>query len=146
MLCGNKQLAACTDLPGSMVGEGSGSLESSGPIATRAPTVEVVDSRHRQWRPVLDLIEKLGQRDALQLDDDGWLPARQGVVAAFIDGEPAGHLVFHLRPVSNRNVAAQVDALGVRPGMDRDMVSRALHAAAVKHARVMHVRNPDQLA
>ena len=139
--------ASCTELPLDAVAESAG---SSGEIALQRsrtmPTVQIVDSRHREWPRVLDLIERLGQRESLQLDQDGWLPARQGVVAAFVDGEPAGHLVFHLQPVSRREVAARVDALGVRPEMDRDVVSRALHAEAVRYARVMHVRDPGALA
>jgi GNAT superfamily N-acetyltransferase len=93
-----------------------------------------VDNAHPQWRRVLSLIARTGDRRKLQIDSDGWLSARQVVLAAFLDGEPIAHLSFQIEP-ARRCIQARLDTLGIDPAhADRGIESR-LFDDAVKWVR-----------
>ena len=100
--------------------------------------VELVDNWHPRWREVLDAIEFLGQRDGLQVDRDGWLPARQNLLVAFADEMIAGHLSFCVQPSRNaadqRDVEAQLQTLGVQPEFAQEQIRTLLRAAAEQRA------------
>lgn len=107
------------------------------------PRVELVDNAHRDWQRVLDLVDRLGRRDMLRVDEAGWLSARQSVFAAFVEGEsgktgePAGLLCFHVCP-SGRDVEAHLDALEVTETQQSDEVGPALRDAAVRRAKTLN--------
>ena len=59
--------------------------------------VELVDNWHAYWPAVLEAIASCGQLEALSIDADGWLSARQVLLVAFArDKSVAGHLCFQL--------------------------------------------------
>src|SRR3954447_8895150 len=90
--------------------------------------IDLVDNWHKQWPAVLKAIEATGQREALLVDQDGWLSARQVLLVAFERDQIVGHLVFRIQPSghptmaptpvrSRPGVEAHLDALGVTPGL-----------------------------
>ena len=110
--------------------------------------VQLVDSWHARWPDVLAVIDHLGARDRLQVDPDGWLPARHNLLVAFADDSIAGHLSFRVQPVRSKcgqplmhlgrpMVQAQLESLGVQPGFSRDEVEHMLRAAAERRARTL---------
>jgi hypothetical protein len=106
--------------------------------------VAVVDNWHEDWPIVLESIDRHGHRDALMLDGDGWISARQSVIAAFVDRQVAGHLCFRLKPVHERGaetiIDAHVDCVGVNDATRRRDVVKKLQAAAQDLARTLKVR------
>ena len=58
--------------------------------------VEPVDNQHPAWGEVLAAIFRTGNRQSLQLTDDGWLSSRQTILAAFDGPQVVGHLCFSL--------------------------------------------------
>jgi len=103
-------------------------------VSDKRTRIEIVDHSHARWAAVLRLIGRLGDRDALLLDEDGWLSARQSVVAAFVDDKPAGYLIFHVHPVGNGCVEARLDAVRFSSAKQNRLLSAALTAAAFRHA------------
>jgi|GEM_PF-3334048 hypothetical protein len=99
--------------------------------------IEIVDHSHARWPDVLRLIGRLGDRDALLLDEDGWPSARQCVLAAFIDDKPAGYLIFHVLPVGKGCVEARLDVVRFSSAKTSRLLSQALTAAAFRHAKKM---------
>src|SRR5205085_2158556 len=65
--------------------------------------VELVDNWHAQWPAVLGAIDAMGQRDALCVDVDGWLSARQVLLVAFSDKNVAGHVCFSVSPIAGES-------------------------------------------
>lgn len=63
------------------------------------PRVELVDNWHVEWPKVLTFVDRAGHRAALHIDADGWLSARQTLMAAFVGETTAGHLCFRVQPV-----------------------------------------------
>jgi Acetyltransferase (GNAT) family len=63
--------------------------------------VETVDNWHTQWPAVLEFVQRSGQREALMIDADGWLSARQTVLAAFVGGQVVGYLSFRVEPIKS---------------------------------------------
>src|SRR5262245_55773089 len=84
--------------------------------------IEPVDNWHNQWGTVLAAIESAGQREALLVDLDGWLSARQVLLVAFNQQEVAGHICFRISPIADDGghviVQAHLDAFGVKPGFE----------------------------
>ena len=79
-----------------------GATMESARTTTISLRIETVDNWHRRWGEVLFLIERLGHRGTLVIDSDGWLSARQVVLASFTPDEqssPVGFIVFRIRPV-----------------------------------------------
>ena len=56
--------------------------------------VEPADDRHSRWEEVLEAIDQADQRESLGIDQNGWLPARQVLLDAFINDEEAGDRGF----------------------------------------------------
>ncbi len=100
--------------------------------------IEIVDHWNARWPEVLKLIDRLGHRDTLRIDEDGWLSARQSVVVAFVDDEPAAHLCFHIDPVGAGRVEAQLDAVGFSSAEASRLLTKALSEAAASHARKLN--------
>jgi hypothetical protein len=105
----------------------------------RTIEVELVDNWHPRWREVLDSIDFLGQRDRLQVDSDGWLPARQNLLVVFVDEAIAGHVSFSVQPARDAcdqpGVEAHLESLGVQSEFARDEIESLLRAAASKRAQ-----------
>ena len=76
--------------------------------------VQRIDASHPQWRGVLSHILRTADGRKLQIGTDGWLSARQVVLAAFVDGQPAAHLSFHIEP-ARRCIEARLDTFGIDP-------------------------------
>jgi hypothetical protein len=104
-------------------------------IPDNTPRVEVVDNHHAGWPLVLELLDELGHRDAISLDENGWLPARQRMLVAFVDDKPAAHLSFHIHPIDRQNIEAHLDVVGFGPAGKK--LSRPLRDAAMKHAQTL---------
>ena len=67
--------------------------------AALQPRVELVDNWHVDWPKVLTVVDRVGHRAALHIDADGWLSARQSLIAAFVGETAAGHLCFRVQPI-----------------------------------------------
>src|SRR5688500_6420909 len=92
--------------------------------------VQRIDASHPQWHPVLSHILRTSKRQKLQIGADGWMSARQVVLAAFVDGEPAAHLSFHIEP-ARRCSEARLDTCGVEPAHAHTGVESRLFDDAV---------------
>src|SRR5215211_3625944 len=83
--------------------------------------VDLVDNWHKDWSKVLNAVGSYSDRSALHVDGDGWLSARQNLLVAFVENEPAAHVCFHVEPAhapgkSKRAcVEAQLDSYGINP-------------------------------
>jgi GNAT superfamily N-acetyltransferase len=107
--------------------------------------VELVDNWHARWPAVLESIAEHGDLEALNIDSDGWLSARQVLLVAFSrDGEVAGHLCFRLTPDADADgrigIDAHLETFGVRPGSQAEKIASALKSAAVLRARKLRCR------
>jgi ribosomal protein S18 acetylase RimI-like enzyme len=95
--------------------------------------IEAVDNWHSAWRKVLAFVEKHGDAKRLQVDDDGWLSARQVLIVAFVGDQVAGHLCFSVAPgktcieakLDNHAIAAKFRNRGVEPRLHRAAIKRA---------------------
>ena len=100
--------------------------------------IEPVDNWHTQWGDVLRAIESAGDREALRVDRDGWLSARQVLLVAFNEREIAGHICFRIVPIAEPGgpvvVQAHLDAFGVKPGFEKLEIGPALKQAAQQRA------------
>ena len=100
--------------------------------------IEPVDNWHVQWGNVLKAIESTGHVEALRVDRDGWLSARQVLLVAFNENEVAGHLCFRIVPIADDSgqvvVQAHLDAFGVKPGFESLEIGPALKLAAQERA------------
>ena len=103
--------------------------------STGKPRIEIVDHSSARWPEVLSLIERLGQRRALRIDEDGWLSARQSVVVGFINDTPAGYLCFSIRPIGSGRVEAELDAMAFSNREAERLLRKPLCGAARERAR-----------
>jgi predicted N-acetyltransferase YhbS len=107
----------------------------------RGLRIEPVDNWHAQWGNVLAEIELAGQRQALSIDLDGWLSARQVLLVAFNETQVAGHICFGITPISDEGgqviVQAHLDAFGVKPGFETLEIGPALKQAAQQRAEAL---------
>ena len=118
-----------------------------------AVRVDLVDNWHKQWPAVLKAIESTGQREALLVDADGWLSARQCLMVAFEQDQIVGHLLFRIQPTgapaaastapptSRPRVDAHLDALNVKPGLCGAEVHKLLLDAATRRARSLRCKS-----
>lgn len=109
--------------------------------------VELVDNWHQEWAPVFAEIDRAGQRQALLLDEDGWLSARQNLLVAFVDDRPAGHICFRVEPMLRQGklvmyegrplLQARLDAIAVETDTDtdRDNLEQLLRTSALMRSR-----------
>jgi len=114
-------------------------IHDSGQPGTR---VDVVDNWHKDWPKVLELIDRLGHRDALMLDEDGWVSARQSVLAVFEGDRVAGHLCFRIAPAKSTRtkMEAHVDCFGVADRANQREVAQHLQRAATELAKSLKLR------
>lgn len=109
--------------------------QAARPAAQPRVLVEVVDDEHARWPSVLQLLDRLGQRDRLRINAGGWLSARQSVVVAFVDDAPAGHLCFQICPLPDNRLQARVDAVGLDSQTAGAHLRRALRETALQRAK-----------
>jgi hypothetical protein len=109
------------------------------PVAARASKknlrVEIVDHSHARWAAVLKLIGRMGDKGRLLLDEDGWLSARQSVLAAFIDDKPTAYLIFHIDPVGDGRVEGRLDVMNFASAEATQLLSKELCEAALRQCR-----------
>ena len=101
--------------------------------------LEVVDNASENWPAVVQWIERNGQAARL-LDEDGWLSARQIVVAAFVGQKVVGHLGYRVSPVRSGNkivLEARIDSQHV----SKSGVEQLLFDRAQAHARLLGCRS-----
>ncbi len=105
--------------------------------------VEPVDNWHPRWEEVLDAIDQSVERESLGIDAEGWLPARQVLLIAFIEHEIAGHIAFRVQPADGRDVngrpvvEARFESHSVEWRFSGRPVERALFFAAKRRARLI---------
>jgi len=111
--------------------------------------VDIVDNRHKQWPTVLRALERSGDRASLNVDANGWLSARQSLLVAFVDDQPAAHVGFHVQPAPRARrtdracVEAQLDFFGIDPrfcghGIERTLRNAALQRASALRCEILH--------
>src|SRR4051794_23562535 len=71
---------------------------SKAATAARPARVELVDNWSDRWNETLGMLDTLGQRDVLRVDEEGWLPARQNLLVAFSGTRAVGYLCFRVQP------------------------------------------------
>lgn len=108
--------------------------------AAAQPDVQVIDPWHAQWGDVIELVDKIGHRAEIGLDDEGWLTARKSMLVAFVEGDPAGYATVTVqprfdkgRPAFNQGrpaVEAALSGWGVAEGFDQDAIRIKLGTAA----------------
>jgi ribosomal protein S18 acetylase RimI-like enzyme len=107
---------------------------AAGDARTALPVrIEAVDNWHSAWRKVLAFVEKHGDAKRLQVDDDGWLSARQVLIVAFVGDQVAAHLCFSVAPgktcieatLDDHAIAAKFRNRGIEPRLHRAAVKRA---------------------
>ncbi len=108
--------------------------------------VEPVDNQHPAWGRVLAAIFRTGNRQALKLNDDGWLSSRQTVLAAFDGDQVAGHLCFSLEPfrcdMGRARVDSRLDSFVVDSLYDGQSVDEMLLEVAEYRAKLMQCPPP----
>jgi hypothetical protein len=100
--------------------------------------LEVVDNASENWPAVAQWIERNGHADRV-LDEDGWLSARQIVVAAFLGQKVVGHLGYRVSPVRSGTkivLEARIDSQHVA----KSEVEPLLFDRAQAHARLLGCR------
>ena len=122
-------------------------IHARGP-ATGHARVDLVDNWHKDWPTVLQAVGRYSNRASLHIDSDGWLPARQNLLVAFVDNEPAGHVCFHVEPghadaksKSKRAcIEAQLDSYGINPKFCGHGIEPKLRKAALERANTLNCR------
>ena len=106
--------------------------------------IEAIDNYHPAWESVLEVVGHLGQYEQLNLDEHGWLPARQVLLAGFFQTQVAGFICFSIVPkIQSGELAllAEVEALGVCSGYSHLSVERELLDEAESRARGLKCRS-----
>ncbi len=108
--------------------------------------VEPVDNQHPAWGRVLAAIFRTGNRQALQLSDDGWLSSRQTVLAAFDGDNIVGHLCFSLEPfrceIGRARVNSRLDSFAVDSMYGGESVDDMLLEVAEYRSKLMKCPPP----
>lgn len=102
--------------------------------------VEAIDNYHPAWTAVSNLARNLGRIDELNLDRDGWLPARQVLLAGFFQTRVAGFICFSIVPKIHQGgiaLSAQLECLGVAEQYSHVNVETHLLEAAQSRARYL---------
>ncbi len=81
--------------------------------------IETVDNWHKSWPRVLAALTRRGARKNLLVESDGWLSARQIVLAAFAGDVVVGFLCFHIEPGLRGAINAHGDLNDVAPSFAR---------------------------
>ena len=112
--------------------------KSNPKTATRATLrIEPVDNWSASWSDVGAHIEKTGKPRKLRVDQDGWLSARQIIVAAFVDEAPAAHVCFTINPTQDGSIEAKLDSHGIDPKFANRGIESQLHQAAKDRAEML---------
>jgi hypothetical protein len=108
-------------------------------VSRRNIRLELVDNGHKEWPIVAEWIEHSGQSPRV-LNSQGWLSARQIIVAAFVGEKVVGHLGFRVSPHRSHGkliLEATIDSLHVeKPGVEQLLFDRAQ-----AHARLLGCRS-----
>ena len=118
-------------------------------VAPGFARVDLVDNWHKDWPKVLRAVGTYGDRASLYVDEDGWLSARQNLLVAFVDDQPAAHVCFHVEPAHPEGdadgpcVDAQLDSYGIDPkfcghGIEHELRKAALQRASTLKCRKLH--------
>ncbi len=116
------------------------------PAEEGSARVDLVDNWHKDWPKVLQAVSAYGDRTSLHVDGDGWLSARQTLLVAFVDDEPAAHVCFHVEPVHRQSkstracVEAKLDSFGINPKFCGHGIEPALRKAALDRASTLKCR------
>jgi len=113
--------------------------------------IETADNWHPEWSAVLAAVQRSGQEDALMIDLDGWISARQTVLAAFNGRRVVAYLAFHVAPMKTPAgavmvehgravVEARLDAIWVAPDVADQGIDRVLTGMAESHALMLQCR------
>jgi len=100
--------------------------------------IEAIDNYHPSWPSVMETVGQLGFLEELNLDSEGWLPARQVLLAGFFQTQVAGFICFSIVPKIQHGAVglmAQVESIGVRSDYAYDAVERELLHAAEQRSR-----------
>lgn len=113
-------------------------------VAAGVARVDLVDNRHKDWPAVLLALGRSGRRASLHVDADGWLSARQNLLVAFVEDEPAAHVCFHVKPAhreretSNHGcVDAKLDSYGIDPRFCGRGIEIELRKAALERVNTL---------
>jgi hypothetical protein len=100
--------------------------------------LEVVDNASENWPQVAQWIQRGGHAARL-LDEDGWLSARQIVVAAFVGQKVVGHLGYRITPVragAKITLEARIESMRA----ETPAIEQLLFDRAQAHARLLGCR------
>src|SRR5688500_11375274 len=114
----------------------------------RSIDVQLVDNWHARWPDVVAAIDHVGQRQNLNIDNDGWLSERHNLLVPFADDSIAGHLSFRVHTVRAKGgqplmhlgrpmVEAQFESIGVQPWFSKGEVERMLRATSERRERTL---------
>jgi hypothetical protein len=114
--------------------------------------LELIDNWHKGWKHVLAFVESRKQKQALMIDSDGWLAARQVLFVAFTGHEVAGFICFHVQPEQDAHgefilndgkavLEAKVDGFAVDGQFDAEDVRDMLFQAARSRALDLNCRH-----
>jgi len=98
-----------------------------------AVRIEPVDNWHSAWPRVLAFVEKHGDATKLQVDDDGWLSARQVLIVAFVGEQIAAHVCFSVAP-GKTCIEARLDDNAIAAKFRGRGIEVRLLSGAVKRA------------
>jgi len=123
-------------------------LRMSGSDA-QALLIEAIDNYHHAWPMVLEIIRHSGKEQEIQLESDGWLPARLVLLAGFFQTQVAGFICFNIVPKINSgklSVDAHIASMGVSPEFADADVATALLRSAHQRAAELNCQNVVRLA
>jgi GNAT superfamily N-acetyltransferase len=107
--------------------------DAAGAGTTRRVRIEAVDNWHSAWRRVLRFVEKHGDATKLQVDDDGWLSARQVLIVALVGEQIAAHVCFSVAP-GRTCIEAKLDDYAIAPKFCDRGIETQLRRAALDRA------------
>lgn len=107
----------------------------------RLPRIGIVDNWHPSWNRVQSSFANPSAGTRSLLQPDGWLPARENLLVAFIDEEVAGHVCFRVEPDQSLEkgkrvrLSAEVDSFAINPTYANLGIAKVLRHAAEARAR-----------
>ena len=107
--------------------------QTAGAGTARGVRIEPVDNWHSAWPRVLRFVEKHGDAKKLQIDDDGWLSARQVLMVALVGEQVAAHICFSVAP-GRTCIEATLDDYGIAPKFCDHGIESQLRRAALERA------------
>ena len=97
--------------------------------------IEAVGSWHSRWQEIVRTVERQGSIRKLRIDADGWLSARQVLLAAFVGEAVAAHVCFSVTLDKTGCIEARLVSNGIDPRFSGRGIESQLHQAAVDRAR-----------